>query len=79
MNKYVIIAIAGLMLWLLENSYFGWNVTAQSGAEKFFDAVSFILIFWGVIGDILSGMTIHKDMNVYTKTVNVKSNNPKTP
>ena len=46
---------AGLILWLLETAYFGWNETAQSGAERVLDIVSAGLVLYGVVGIIARG------------------------
>ena len=39
---YKYLTLFGLVVFVLSNAYFGWNKTAQSGAERFWD------IIWGV-------------------------------
>lgn len=43
---------AGLAIWILENVYFGWNATAQSGLERLTDFVSNVAMYVGVVGSI---------------------------
>lgn len=59
-KKHIIIAGAGLALWLAETAYFGFNAKPSNGLEATLDLLSTILILWGIIGDILSGVTIQK-------------------
>jgi hypothetical protein len=76
-RKYLIIALIGLAINFIETGLFGWHWKAQSGAEHYWDVFSAILIAWGVIGDILSNVQIHKHYNdtsttnITTKTVKV--------
>ena len=58
---YSILVLAGFTLWILETWYFGWNMKAQSAPESILDAISWSLIVWGIIGDILSGIIIIKN------------------
>jgi len=63
MNKikfYKVLAIAGVILWVSETAYFGWNKTAQSSMENMLDVISHIMIFWGIVGDITQNLTIQK-------------------
>lgn len=34
---YLVVLIIGWLVFFLSNIYFGWNKTAQSGAERVFD------------------------------------------
>lgn len=70
-QKYLIITIIGIALWLIETAYFGWNSKAQSTPEKMFDAIGWLLIIWGFIGDITTNLNITKNTNITTKTVEV--------
>lgn len=74
MGKYFWILIIGLAIWLAENIYFGFNKEPENGVEGFFDALSAIIIFWGIAGDILSGLVINKTTNVTTENVNLSTN-----
>lgn len=64
--------LVGFTLWILENMFFGWNQTAQSNAETVLDLLSAVLIFWGVFGDIASGLNYTK--NISTDAVNIAKN-----
>lgn len=61
---YGLLALAGITLWVIENIYFGWNKTPQSGLEGFCDLLAAILMFWGVVGDITSNLTIVKRTDI---------------
>lgn len=50
--KYNIIFWLGVAVFVLENTYFGWNVTAQSGWERVWDAVTTFLLFIGAVGGV---------------------------
>lgn len=63
-RKHLILIGLGLVVWFIETWAFGWNATSHSDAESFWDSVSAILIFWGIIGDILNGLTITKTINI---------------
>lgn len=84
-QKYFAIATFGFVLWLAETAYFGFNATPENNIEKTLDLVSGILIGWGIIGDILSGIEIHKKStsvfnethNITTKNVEVQGAEPK--
>jgi len=65
-NKYPIIVVIALALWLGESAYFGWNKTAQSPVESFLDLLSGILLFWGIVGDLLRNVRITKTYNNVT-------------
>lgn len=49
-EKYTKLLWGGLTFWMLETAYFGWNMTAQSGAERVLDIVTGAMIFSGCIG-----------------------------
>jgi len=51
-NTYAILFWSGVLLWVLENDYFGWNLVAQSGAERLCDTISGALMIVGLIGSI---------------------------
>lgn len=65
-NKYPVIVVIALALWIGESAYFGWNRTAQSPAESFLDLLSGILLFWGIVGDLLRNVRITKTYNNVT-------------
>jgi len=45
-SKYEkIMFIIGVLVFFLSNTYFGWNKTAQSNAERLFDVIWFCLVF----------------------------------
>jgi hypothetical protein len=74
-HKYLIIVLIGFTFWIGESWYFGWNRTAETTAEAWMDSISTILIFWGIIGDILQGMTIVKNTNITTRNVKIEKPN----
>lgn len=42
------LAMLGLLLWIAENIYFGWNAHPQSGLERLADFVSlFLMVVFG--------------------------------
>lgn len=78
-NKYMIIIIVGVVLWISETAYFGWNAKPESAGESVLDFIAGVMIGWGIIGDLISNVTIIKRYstvnNINTKTVEL--NNPK--
>lgn len=61
-NKYPWLVLAGLAIWLIETWLFGWNDRPESGAEKFWDVFSMVLIIWGLVGDVLRNVDVHKNV-----------------
>jgi len=59
-NNYKTMAIIGMILWLTESWYFGWNIEAVTSAEKYMDTFFSVLVLWGVFGDLSSNMCIIK-------------------
>lgn len=57
-RKNIILIGLGVTIWFVETAAFGWNWTAQTPAEKFWDSLATLLVLWGVISDILNGLTI---------------------
>jgi len=73
-NFYRIIVFIGFVAWITETAYFGWNEKAVTVSEKILDQASWILIFWGMIGDIATNLKIEKVQNIHTKNVIIKGN-----
>jgi hypothetical protein len=69
--KYPLIFLIGFIIWILENIFFGWNHKPESSFEGVMDILSAILIFWGVVGDIVSNLHIHKHTDVNAKEVKI--------
>lgn len=69
LNFHKVIALVGLVLWAVETAYFGFNKESQSGAESLLDNISFILIGWGILGDLLNGISISKSIKTDTIVV----------
>lgn len=44
-----IMAFISLILWIVENSYFGWNSTPINDTEKFLDIVIAVLMYASMI------------------------------
>lgn len=61
---YTIMAITGFAIWFLGTWHGGFSDEAQSSFEKMTDFVGFILMFWGIVGDVLQGLAITKNTNV---------------
>ena len=75
MNKYNYILLAGFLLWFIGTWHGGWQMEAQSNFERFTDTISTILIVWGIFGDILSGIQIHKVTNISTPKTTIENHN----
>ena len=81
-RKYFYILLAGFILWIVETAAFGFNDKPANGLEAFLDIVSFGMIFYGLIGDLLSNVEIHKnyykykETNIKTRSVEIKGDNP---
>lgn len=76
-NKYLIIAIIGLIVWFAETAYFGFNKNAQSGVEATFDMLAIILMGYGFIGDLLTNLQIHKHFDNSVKYYYTNTDKPK--
>ncbi|NTW30642.1 MAG: hypothetical protein HGA33_05155 [Candidatus Moranbacteria bacterium] len=48
-EEYKIMFWLGVLIFVLSNTYFGWNTTAQSGAERVCDFIWQGLTFLGVV------------------------------
>jgi len=71
-QKYFAIATIGFILWIGETAFFGWNAKPESVAESTLDVLSALLIGWGIIGDILKGVEIHKKSHTtFNETHNI--------
>ena len=49
-NRYLYSFLFGSLIFILSNQYFGWNRTAQSGAEKVCDFIWQVLVLYGGFG-----------------------------
>lgn len=71
--KYFTILVIGFVIWIAETAYFGFNDNPENGMEAFLDVVSFGMIFYGLIGDLLTNVRIqkhyHNTTNINTKKV----------
>lgn len=72
LNKYFIIATIGFIVWVAETAAFGFNAKPHSGLEAFLDVASTLLLAYGIIGDLLSNVEIHKNYYKYKET-NIKT------
>ena len=68
MNKYDYFFTAGLILWLLETAYFGWNEEAESVAEEMLNAISLALVGFGAIGSIVKAAKSDVRININPQT-----------
>lgn len=55
-KKFNLILWTGVLIWVSENVYFGWNMVAQSNAERLADFVSNGLMFYGLIGSMVTSI-----------------------
>jgi len=62
-KPYAFLALCGFALWVLETAYFGFNDNPESGLEAMLDTISFVMIIWGVIGDIAGELYVIKINN----------------
>lgn len=77
-RKHAIIIGIGLAVWLAETAAFGWNWHPQSYAEARWDGLGIVIILWGIIGDIFSGLEIHKHYND-NSTTNITTDKVNAP
>lgn len=45
----IILVVTGVILWIGETWYFGWNIQPQSPAEMFLDMVAWGMILIGLV------------------------------
>lgn len=64
MNKYSFLLIIGMIFWVAESAYFGWNMEPINAYEATADTLATIIIIWGVVGDILKGVTWQKSTHI---------------
>lgn len=77
-RKHAIIIAIGLAVWLAETAAFGWNWKPQSYAEARWDGLGIVIILWGIIGDILAGVQVHKHYNDNSKQI-INANKVEAP
>lgn len=76
-RKYFYILLVGFVIWISETAIFGFNAKPESGLEAFLDLLSGGMIFYGLIGDLLQNVEIHKnyyrykETNIKTRSVNI--------
>ena len=63
-NKYNLMVFIGFMIWILGTWYGGWQDKASTPLEHITDIVGWLLVMWGVIGDITTNLSFVK--NNYT-------------
>jgi hypothetical protein len=66
--KPIMLISLAVIIWITNNIYFGWNATPVNEFAKFFDNLSSILFFWGIIKDILNNVSISKNVSNYNIT-----------
>lgn len=69
-TKHLILIGLGVALWLGENIAFGWNAKPESSLEATLDTISLLLVAWGIIGDLLTGVELHKHHTINTQDMN---------
>jgi hypothetical protein len=65
-TKFDIVLLAAIVLYFLENMYFGWNATPASIAEKVADGVVLVGLFYGLIGCFIEtiGNSVKPSINI---------------
>lgn len=58
LKRYDLFFIGGVIFWIMQNIYFGWNATPQSGAERICDFISSISIAYGLLFGIAQDVSI---------------------
>lgn len=73
MKFYRFLVLAGFIFWISESAYFGWNEKPINVFERWADIASQIMLWWGIIGDLLTNIKIEKSEtnNINTKNVNI--------
>lgn len=61
--EYMVILLIGFTVHILSNAYFGWNETAQSGAERVWDYIWMGLVSFGGFGVCVRSLIeeVHND------------------
>lgn len=62
----------GLALWLIETAAFGFNQTAQSGLEHFFDVLAVSVMFIGAVGGLVVSAASEAGRNIRVSVTTVK-------
>jgi len=72
--KYPYLALVGFLIWFIGTWHGGFSMEPQSNFERLTDFVGPILMVWGIIGDILSGVEIHKvDKSVHNHDIHTQN------
>lgn len=73
LKPYVALLVSGFTLWVIETCAFGINERPESFLEAILDTAAFIMMFWGVLGDLLSNLYVIKvenpDKNFQIRTI----------
>lgn len=75
MKKHEILFLVGFTIWIIGSWHGGFQAEPQSNFEGYTDFVGTILMFWGIAGDILNGVQIHKNTNITTDSVTLENAN----
>lgn len=64
---YKLLAVLGVILWIAETAYFGFNDKPTTGAEKALDFLALYMIVWGAVGDVFvnSHICVHRHYDVH--------------
>lgn len=70
---YIGLFLAGLAIQIIEDIIFGWGNPGH-GVAGFMDVVSGIFLIWGLLGDLLSNLTLTKNEthNITTKHLTIE-------
>lgn len=65
------LVLLGLLLWVLETALFGFNQKPINVYEQMADIVTWLLVIWGVIGDLAGNLKVIKETHITTKNVDI--------
>jgi len=64
-NKYNLMVFIGFVIWILGTWYGGWQDKASTPLEHITDILGWLLVVWGMMGDIANNLTIAKNYTIY--------------
>ena len=56
MTKYDFFFVGGLLLWLAQTAFFGWNILPVSKMDNVIDYFTYALMAYGVVGGLLNAL-----------------------
>jgi hypothetical protein len=71
MKKHDILILVGFTIWMIGSWHGGWSAEPQSNFEGYTDRIGAILMVWGVLGEVLKGIQIHKITKISTDKLTI--------